>query len=325
MLCRHGRGTALSVEAFGQKVAAEVKKAIAGQDSAIEHALVAIVANGHVLLEGVPGVAKSLMVRALTRSLNLQYGRIQFTPDMMPSDVIGTNVYDVKTGEFKLRTGPIFVNVLLADEINRTPPKTQAALLEAMEERQVTIDGETHLLPPPFLVFATQNPIDFEGTYPLPEAQQDRFLMKVLIDYPTPADEMDVYRRHHTGFRPQALEEVGIAQVVGPEELAEVQRAAQSITVEDKVFDYVYGIVRATRQSQDILVGGSPRSGIAMIRCGKALAGLRGRDFVIPDDIKELARPILRHRIILRPEAEVEGLSVDRVLTGLLDGQVVPR
>src|SRR5579884_3060199 len=197
----------MSVENLAVSIRAEVSKAIAGQDRTIEQALIAILANGHVLLEGVPGVAKTLLVRALSRTLGLQYGRIQFTPDLMPTDVIGTNVFDPRTGDFNLRKGPVFVNVLLADEINRTPPKTQAALLEAMEERKVTIDGEPHPLPPPFLVFATQNPIDFEGTYPLPEAQQDRFLLKVIVDYPDMASELDVLRRHHAGFRPQSLEE----------------------------------------------------------------------------------------------------------------------
>jgi MoxR-like ATPase len=315
----------MSVATLSETIKAEISKAIAGQEHVIDQVLVAVLANGHVLLEGVPGVAKTLLVRTLARTLDLGYGRIQFTPDVMPSDVIGTTIFDQKTGDFALRKGPIFVNVLLADEINRTPPKTQAALLEAMEERRTTIDGEAHVLPPPFIVFATQNPIDFEGTYPLPEAQQDRFLLKVLVDYPTEIAEIDVLKRHHAGFRAQNLEEAGIRAVVSQEQLLQMQQDVANITVEDKIFNYIYEIVRATRNSNDILVGGSPRAGIALLNCGKALAALRGREFVIPDDIKELAMPVLRHRVLLRPEAEVEGLTPDRVLTGLLDAQVVPR
>lgn len=315
----------MRVEELGAAIRAEVGKAIAGQEQAVEQALVAVLANGHVLLEGVPGVAKTLLVRTLAKTLALDYGRVQFTPDLMPSDVIGTSVFDPKTAEFKLRQGPIFVNILLADEINRTPPKTQAALLEAMEERRVTIDGEPHPLPPPFIVFATQNPIDFEGTYPLPEAQQDRFLLKVFIDYPAPEVEVEVLRRHHAGFKPQNLEQVGVKAVVDLPALQAAQSEVQAVTVEEKIFSYIYEIVRATRQANDILVGGSPRAGIAMMNCAKAIAALRGRAFVIPDDVKELALPVLRHRVILRPEAEVEGLTTDRVLTSLIDAQIVPR
>ncbi|MFQ3587051.1 MAG: MoxR family ATPase [Fimbriimonadaceae bacterium] len=303
----------------------QIARAIVGQDRVVEQTLVAILAGGHVLLEGVPGVAKTLTVRSLARALALEYGRIQFTPDLMPSDVIGTNIFDPKAGEFVLRKGPIFVNVLLADEINRTPPKTQAALLEAMEERKVTIDGETHPLPGTFTVFATQNPLEFEGTYPLPEAQQDRFLLKVLVDYPGDTLEIDVLKRHHAGFRPQNLESAGIEPVLDARALAEMQDEVRSVQVEDKIFEYIQSIVAATRKSNDILVGGSPRAGIALLNCGKAIAALRGREFVIPDDVKELALPILRHRVLLRPEAEVEGLTVDRVLASLVDAQVVPR
>lgn len=315
----------MSVEALAGKIRNEIGKAIAGQEQVIEQVLVAVLANGHILLEGVPGVAKTLLVRCLAKTLNLRYGRIQFTPDLMPSDVIGTNVFDPKTTDFIVRTGPIFVNILLADEINRTPPKTQASLLEAMEERRVTIDGEEFLLPPPFIVFATQNPIDFEGTYPLPEAQQDRFLLKVIVDYPSPDAEIGVLKRHHAGFRPQNLDEFGIQPVVTAEELLAMQASVAKVVVEDKVFNYIYEMVKATRNSNDVMVGGSPRAGIALLNCSKAIAALRGRDFVIPDDVKELALPVLRHRVILRPEAEVEGLSSDRVLRSIIDSQVVPR
>lgn len=315
----------MSVAQFADLIRSEIRKAIVGQDSVIDQALVAILANGHVLLEGVPGIAKTLLVRSLARTLSMDYGRIQFTPDLMPSDVIGTNVFDPKNAEFKLRKGPVFVSVLLADEINRTPPKTQAALLEAMEERKVTIDGEAHVLPAPFLVFATQNPIDYEGTYPLPEAQQDRFMLKVLVDYPTPEAEVSVYRKHDRGFKPQNLEEAGIQPVVSEDQLRQMQAEVQSVTLEEKMFNYIYEIVTATRKSNDILYGGSPRAGIALVSTSKAIAAIRGRDFVIPDDIKELALPVLRHRIVLRPEAEVEGLTPDRVLKSIIDAQVVPR
>jgi len=315
----------MSVESLSGKIRAEVGKAIAGQEHVVEQVLVAILANGHVLLEGVPGVAKTLLVRCLAKTLNLEYGRVQFTPDLMPSDVVGTTVFDPKTTDFKVHKGPIFVNVLLADEINRTPPKTQAALLEAMEERRVTIDGVPYPLPPPFIVFATQNPIDFEGTYPLPEAQQDRFLLKVVVDYPSPEAEVDVLKRHHAGFRPQNLDAFGIEPVVSAEELAQMQADVSRITVEEKIFSYIYEMVKATRNSNDVMVGGSPRAGIALLNCSKAVAALRGRDFVIPDDVKELALPVLRHRVLLRPEAEVEGLNSDRVLRSIIDAQVVPR
>src|SRR5687767_5119956 len=308
-----------------RRIQDEIRKAIVGQESAVEQVLVAILANGHVLLEGVPGIAKTLLVRAMARALNLHYGRIQFTPDLMPSDVIGTNIFNPKQGDFELRHGPVFVNVLLADEINRTPPKTQAALLEAMEERTVTIDGNAYQLPPPFLVFATQNPIEFEGTYPLPEAQQDRFLLKVVLTYPEADVEMDVLRRHHAGFRPQNLEDAGIQPVVDAAQLVQMQEEVGRINVEDKIFTYIYHLVESTRKSNDVLVGASPRAGIAMLNCGKAMAALRGRDFVIPDDVKDLALPILRHRVLLRPEAEIEGLTADRVLSSLIEAQVVPR
>lgn len=300
-------------------------KAVVGQQRVIEQILVAILANGHVLLEGVPGIAKTLTVRTLAKVLDLQYSRIQFTPDLMPSDVVGTNVFDARTTEFKLRPGPVFTNVLLADEINRTPPKTQSALLEAMEERQVTIDGARYMLPDPFLVFATQNPIEFEGTYPLPEAQQDRFLMKILLEYPEPKVEVEVLKRTHAGFRSQNLEQVQIAKIADAETLSALRTSINAINVEEKIFDYIQELVSATRNSGDILVGASPRAGIAFVLCSKALASLRGRDYVIPDDIKDLAGPILRHRILLRPEVEIEGLDADRVLSGLVESQVVPR
>ena len=307
------------------RVRSEVAKAVVGQERAVEYALVAFLADGHVLLEGVPGLAKTLLVRTLSHVFDLQFTRIQFTPDLMPSDVIGTNVFDPKDVSFKLRKGPVFTAVLLADEINRTPPKTQAALLEAMEERQATIDGVRYPLPFPFLVFATQNPIEFEGTYPLPEAQQDRFMLKVVLDYPTPLQELDVLRRFHQGFRVQALEAAGVNKALNGEDLTALRQEILAVRVEDKIFNYIYEIVSSTRGSHDVLVGASPRAGLALVAGAKALAAVRDRDFVIPDDVKELALPVMRHRVILRPEAEIEGLTVDQVLSTLVDAQVVPR
>ncbi len=315
----------MTVDEVGARLKAEVAKAVVGQEKAVEQVLVAILANGHLLLEGVPGVAKTLMVRTVSRALSLPFNRVQFTPDLMPSDVIGTNIFDPKTVDFMLRKGPIFTSILLADEINRTPPKTQAALLEAMEERQATIDGVRYELPKPFLVFATQNPIEFEGTYPLPEAQQDRFLLKVHLEYP-PADvEIEVLKRFHAGFRSMNLEEAGVQPVIDLEGLETLRREVDAVTIEDRMFHYILSIVTATRNSNDLLVGGSPRAGLALVSCSKAVAALRGRNFVIPDDIKELALPVLRHRVVLRPEAEIEGLSVDRVLTTMIESQAVPR
>ncbi|RYG46518.1 MoxR family ATPase [bacterium] len=315
----------MTVEAAARDIRAEVAKAISGQERTIEQVLAAVLADGHVLLEGVPGVAKTLLVRSMAHVLGLGFGRVQFTPDLMPSDVLGTSVLDPRTNSFEFRRGPIFTSVLLADEINRTPPKTQSALLEAMEERRATVDGVTHKLPEPFLVFATQNPLDFEGTYPLPEAQQDRFLLKILVDYPAPASEIQVLKRHHTGFRPQRLEDVGLRSLLTLEDLKVLRSEVQATTVEEKVFDYIYGIVSATRRHDDLLAGASPRAGIALLNVSKAVARLRGRDYVIPDDVKELAVPVLRHRLVLRPEAEVEGISSDRVLADLLEAQIVPR
>ena len=315
----------MSVAEAAQRVYSEVAKAIVGQEKAVEHVLVAFLADGHVLLEGVPGLAKTLLVRSLARALDLEFTRIQFTPDLMPSDVIGTNVFDPKIVDFQLRKGPIFTSVLLADEINRTPPKTQAALLEAMEERQATIDGARHELPYPFIVFATQNPIEFEGTYPLPEAQQDRFLLKIVLNYPLPEHEVAVLQRYHAGFRSQNLDRAGITPVLNADQLRSLREEVNAVNVEEKIFNYIYEIVSATRASNDILVGASPRAGLALVSASKALAALRSRNFVIPDDVKELAVPVMRHRVLLRPETEIEGLTVDQVLHLLVEAQVVPR
>lgn len=309
----------------GQRILAEAGKVIVGQDGGQELVLAAILADGHVLLEGVPGLAKTLIVRVMARVLGLDFRRIQFTPDLMPSDVIGTNVFDQRNADFTLRKGPVFTSILLADEINRTPPKTQAALLEAMEERQVTIDGQSLALPYPFLVFATQNPVEFEGTYPLPEAQQDRFLLKIVLGYPTDQEEIKVLMNFHQGFRSQNLEDSDVQSVCSEAELRELRQEVRTVTIEERMFRYIYDIVGGTRRHPDILVGASPRAGLALVSCSQALAALRGRNFVIPDDIKDLALPVLRHRVLLRPEAEIEGQTVDTVVRGLVETQIVPR
>ena len=315
----------MSVEQLSQKVHAEMSKIISGQDQVIEQIIAATLADGHVLLEGVPGLAKTLMVRSLGYVFGMKFGRIQFTPDMMPSDVTGTMVFDTSKNEFQFRPGPLFAGLLLADEINRTPPKTQSALLEAMEERKVTIDGVSHPLPAPFLVFATQNPIEYEGTYPLPEAQQDRFLMKVLLRYTSAENEIEVLKLHHSGFQPQNLEERGLQAVTSVEELQELQVQVKQTKVEEKIFNYIYEIVKTTRDNRDIMVGASPRAGIGLLNVSKAMAQIRGRDFVTPDDVKELAPSVLRHRIQLRPESEIEGQTQDDVLKRILDSIAVPR
>lgn len=313
------------VTSFAHKLEQELARVIVGQEAVIRQLIVAILCNGHVLLEGVPGVAKTLTVRSLAKCLSLDYTRVQFTPDLMPSDVVGTTVFNPKDINFELRKGPIFTQILLADEINRTPPKTQAALLEAMEERQVTIDGETHPLGDQFLVFATQNPIEFEGTYPLPEAQQDRFLLKVLLSYPGEAAETEVLRRVHGGFRAQNLEAANLSAVATAEDLRQLRVAVNSVRVEDNIFSYIYNTVATTRNTPDIAVGASPRAGIALLLCSKAAAALEGRDYVTPDDVKAFAIPVLRHRILVRPEVEIEGITPDRVLQGVIANQTVPR
>lgn len=315
----------MRVAEVAERVVEEVGRAVVGQRDALEQLLVAVLADGHVLLEGVPGLAKTLLVRTLARVFDLSYGRVQFTPDLMPSDLLGTNVFDPRTAEFRFRPGPIFAAVLLADEINRTPPKTQAALLEAMEERAVTVDGVRYPLPEPFFVCATQNPIEFEGTYPLPEAQQDRFLMKVVLTYPRPEEEIQVLRNYHAGFRSQHLDEAGIRPVVDLSLLGELRAEVNAVSVEDKIFEYVFALVDATRSAADVLLGASPRAGLALLACAKALAALRDRSYVIPDDVKSLALPVMRHRVLLRPEAEVEGVDADRVLASLVERQLVPR
>lgn len=310
---------------ISEAIQREMAKAVVGQTEVINLVLVALMARGHVLMEGVPGTAKTLMVKALARTLDCDFKRIQFTPDLMPSDIIGTNVFSLKDGSFELRKGPIFTDLLLADEVNRTPPKTQAALLEAMEERQATIDDQTHDLPPMFMVFATQNPVEYEGTYPLPEAQLDRFMLKIAIDYPSQPEENEILTRYHHGFDAHALEDADIGEVANYDIIRQCREAVRDIVVDESIINYISEITRQTRRMPHFLLGGSPRASIALLLCSKAVAAIRGREYVTPDDVKSLALPVLRHRVILKAESEIEGITADDVLRGILDSIQVPR
>ena len=303
-------------------VRTEVGKAVVGQDGAITGLLVALLARGHVLLEGVPGVAKTLLVRSFSRALGLDTHRVQFTPDLMPGDVTGSLIYNARAGEFDFREGPVFTNILLADEINRTPPKTQSSLLEAMEERQVSADGVTRPLPDPFLVAATQNPIEHEGTYELPEAQLDRFLLKLLIDVPARDAEIDVLRRHAAGFSPRELN--GLTAVVDAERIRAAQRAAASVGVSDELLGYVVDLARATRESPSVQLGASPRAATALLATAKAWAWLGGYPAITPDHVQTMLAPTWRHRLRLRPEAEFEGVTVDAVIASVVQQTRVP-
>jgi MoxR-like ATPase len=303
----------------------EVGKAVVGQDQVLSGLLVALLCQGHVLLEGVPGVAKTLLIRALAAALALDSKRVQFTPDLMPGDVTGSLIYDARTSEFKYREGPVFTNLLLADEINRTPPKTQAALLEAMEERQVSVEGVPRPLPVPFLVAATQNPVEYEGTYPLPEAQLDRFLLKLAVNVPDRDAEIDILARHAAGFDPRDLGAAGISQVASAADLASARAGVGRVRVSAEVTGYIVDICRATRTSAAADLGVSPRGGTALLATSRAWAWLSGRDYVTPDDVKTLARPTLRHRVRLRPEAELEGVTADGLLESVLSTVQVPR
>ncbi|MDI3313491.1 MAG: MoxR family ATPase [Mycobacterium sp.] len=302
---------------------AEIAKAVVGQDAVVSGLVIALLCRGHVLLEGVPGVAKTLLVRALAAALRLEFKRVQFTPDLMPGDVTGSLVYDARTAAFVFRAGPVFTNLMLADEINRTPPKTQAALLEAMEERQVSVDGEPKALPDPFIVAATQNPIEYEGTYQLPEAQLDRFLLKLTVPLPPRDSEIAILSRHAHGFDPRDLS--AINPVAGPAELAAGRDAVARVLVADEVLGYIVDIVAATRGSPALRLGVSPRGATAVLATARSWAWLSGRNYVTPDDVKAMARPALRHRVALRPEAELEGVTADGVLEGILASVPVPR
>jgi MoxR-like ATPase len=305
-------------------VRTEVGKAVVGQEGAVTGLIIALLAGGHVLLEGVPGVAKTLLVRTLSRALQLETKRVQFTPDLMPGDVTGSLVYDAKSGDFEFRAGPVFTNLLLADEINRTPPKTQSALLEAMEERQVSVDGESRPLPVPFMVAATQNPIEYEGTYQLPEAQLDRFLLKLVLDIPERDSEIEVLTRSAAGFDPRNLGAAGVMPVLDAAGLAAAQAEVSRVAASADVLAYVVDLARATRQSPSVKLGVSPRGSTALLAAAKAWAWLTGFDAITPDHVQEMALPVWRHRIQLRPEAELEGVSADTILRSILQQVQVP-
>ncbi len=313
------------VQTTFEKMKQEAQKVIVGQTELFELVVVSLFSGGHVLLEGVPGTAKTLIAKTLAMIVSGQFSRVQFTPDLMPSDIVGTSVFDLATNQFNLKRGPVFTNVLLADEINRAPAKTQSALLECMEERQVSIDGVRYELSPPFMVLATQNPIEYEGTYPLPEAQLDRFLFKLRVDYPEQAVETQILMNYHHGFNATRLEAVGIESVVDSASLQACQSEIQAVTVEDSIFNYIVGLATASRNSDELVLGGSPRASIALLLASKTYAALQGRDYILPDDVKFLAPHVYRHRILLKPEAEIEGLTPDDVIDRLLAEAEIPR
>lgn len=315
-----GGGTAIIDD-----VRTEVGKVVVGQDAVLAGLLAALLADGHILLEGVPGVAKTLLVKTLASTLSIEMSRIQFTPDLMPSDITGQLMYEQATSEFTFRPGPVFTNLLLADEINRTPPKTQAALLEVMEERQATVAGEPRPLPDPFMVIATQNPVEYEGTYPLPEAQLDRFIAKVYVTYPERDSEQEVLARHHRGLNLHEVAANGVQAIATADDLARARAEVRAMQVDDSILSYITDIVRATRTSPVVDLGVSPRGGVALLGLSKAWAWMSGRSFVTPDDVKLVTKPGLRHRLAVQPEAELEGVTPDIVLDGLLESVPVPR
>jgi MoxR-like ATPase len=308
-----------------QQMQAEASKVLVGLEEPFEMLVVALFTNGHVLLEGVPGTAKTLMAKALAHLVQANFTRIQFTPDLMPSDILGTSVFDMATNRFSLKKGPIFTQFLLADEINRAPAKTQSALLEAMEERQVNLDGEQHTLERPFMVIATQNPIEYEGTYPLPEAQLDRFMFKLLTEYSSVDQEVEIIRRYHLGFDAHDLASAGLKPVLNAAQVMQIREQLREVVVEEGVLRYVAQINAASRQSPDIMLGASARAATHVLLASKTFAALQGREFVTPDDIKTIVPHVYRHRILLKPEAEIEGLNPDTVIQRLLHQVEVPR
>lgn len=301
----------------------EIQKVIVGQNESIDLMLAGMLSGGHVLLEGVPGIAKTLMAKLLAKTLSVGFSRIQFTPDMMPTDVIGTSVFNLKTSEFVFNRGPVFSNIVLIDEINRSPAKTQAALFEVMEERQITVDGVTHQLGFPFFVIATQNPIEQEGTYKLPEAQLDRFIFRIKLNYPALEEEKQILRRFSEDFSMKAIDEVGA--VMSKEELANSRSLIEKVYIKSELIDYIAQIVHATRNNADLFLGASPRASMSILKTSKALSAIAGRDFVTPEDIQRVAYPVLNHRIILTPEREMEGLSPDDIIKGIIQNLEVPR
>ena len=314
-----------AIALVGDKLKEQVRKTVVGQDAALDLLLVSLLSEGHMILEGVPGTAKTMLVQTFAAALSLDFGRIQFTPDLMPGDVLGTNLFNFQTSEFSLTKGPIFTQLLLADEINRTPPKTQAALLQAMQERSVTIDGETHALGDGFMVIATQNPIEQQGTYPLPEAQLDRFLFKHVLDYPSEEEERAIVARHGHSTAMPKLSEFGIQPVADMESLIAVRRFVDTIRLSDDMVAYIVAIVRATRENPSLQFGASPRAANMLASAARATAAINGRDYVIPDDVKFIAAPALRHRVVLAPGAEIEGMWVDSVVGQILDQTPAPR
>lgn len=313
------------VKELADKINTELKKVIIDQEELIEEALIGLLSGGHILLEGVPGLAKTLLVRALSKVISLDFKRIQFTPDLMPADITGTRIFNMQTREFELKKGPIFTNFILADEINRTPPKTQAGLLEAMSEGTVSIEGEMFILPQPYMVFATQNPLEYEGTYPLPEALVDRFLMKLLIEYPSVKGEVEVLKRHNEGFSSIDLDKTDLKAVCTGEDILTCREQVQKVRVDEALMEYIVSIIAETRNNPSLEIGSSPRGSIALLQCAKACAAYEGRDYVIPEDIKKMAVPTLRHRIVLKPELELEGVRPEQVLKDILSKVKVPR
>lgn len=313
------------VRTLADAIRAQVAKAVVGQDSVVDHLLVALLAGGHVLLEGPPGTAKTLVAQSFATAVGLDFGRIQFTPDLMPGDILGSNLFNFQTSQFTLTRGPIFHDIVLADEINRTPPKTQAALLEAMQERRVTLDGTAHLLPAHFMVVATQNPIESQGVYPLPEAQLDRFLFKLLVDYPSAEEEARIVTRYgegRTGLHPAQM---GVAAVADARAVASAQAALKAVTLAEPLVDYIVALVRGTRDNGDLLAGASPRAAVLLAGAARARAALAGRDYAIPDDIKSLATAVLRHRMVLSPAAEIEGRQAEAIVADLVQRTPAPR
>lgn len=313
------------IHAIFDRLTTALTRIIVGQSDAVRQLMVALLAGGHVILEGVPGTGKTLTVKALAQLIQADFRRIQLTPDVLPSDILGTNIFDFNTRRFTLRKGPVFTQILLADEVNRTPPKTQAALLEAMEEQQVTLDSESMLLPELFWVIATQNSLEFEGTYPLPEAQLDRFLFKLVVNYPDAAAEKQMLLNTQTGLQTKRLDLATLKPLATVDQVLAGRRAVQSVRVADGLLDYLLALVQRTRHYPDLALGASPRSAVAWLQASKANAWLSGREFVTPDDIKAVAPPLLRHRLILRPEAQLDGLLVDGVIASLLGQVPVPR
>jgi len=308
-----------------EKLRSESGKVLVGLEDPFELLVVALFSGGHVLLEGVPGTAKTLMAKTLSYMVQAQFTRVQFTPDLMPSDILGTSVFDMNTASFHLKKGPIFTQLLLADEINRAPAKTQSALLEAMEEKQVNLEGERHMLDLPFMVIATQNPIEYEGTYPLPEAQLDRFMFKVLVPYSPVEVEVEILRRYHQGFDAHNIESTGLGKVVSAKNVMDIRKLMQQVTVEDGILKYIANINAVSRRSPDLVLGASARAATHVLLASKTYAAMHGRDFVTPDDVKFVIPAVFRHRILLKPEAEIEGLNADTVIQRLLAQVEVPR